>query len=146
MARLSPAQQAARKAVRESRSKAIRTAPGLTGRRWDSAGTVQQYGRGLVIRITDGRHTGVYAVKPVDAPGLLIGGDPAGLHTLRGSVAGTVEWSESGDMLLVRFEGEPRYGAYQIVGRQILAHYLRSDQDEIPVVSPAERAPQAVPA
>jgi len=142
MSRLSPAQQATRKAVRESR--AVRSTPKLTGRRWQDAGTIQQYGRGLVIRIADGRHTGVYAVKPDAAPSLLIDGAPADLHTLGGSVAGQVVWSQSGKQLFVEFEGESRYGAYQVAGKHIIAHYVRGDCDEVPVVSPAERMPVVV--
>jgi|GEM_PF-4811034 len=140
MSRLSPAQQATRKAVRESR--AVRSTPTAAGPRWTKVGTAAQYAKGITIRITEGAHAGLYGIVPSAAPALLMDGQPADLYRIGAAepeIAGQVSYSESGLMLLVELTGESRYGAYQIPAKHLVSHYIRGDLDEVDIVAPNDQ-------
>lgn len=93
---------------------------------------------------------GTYAISAHDALALFVANEPAPLYQISDISepfkAGRATVSDSGRMVMLTPNGSGRYGALQIPGAHLAAHYLRHEREAVEVVSPPEPAPRPEPA
>ncbi len=108
-------------------------------RKWSVVGSCRRKGDGLEIATVDGS---TFAVRDVDAPALIVAGETVPLYQTSDFSepfrCGEVSWSQSGQMLMISGPGSGRYGAMQVSGAHIRAHYLRGEKRAVEVVRPPE--------
>jgi hypothetical protein len=116
-------------------------------KKWTEIGTARRKGCGIEIEIPEGPFAGLFAIKAEDAGLLLVGGSEVPIWQ-RGAfcsskpwVVGKARWSESGKMVILGLPASGRYGAVQIIGNAICAHFLRGSRDPVAVLVPPDPKP-----
>ena len=106
--------------------------------RWEQIGAARYFGG--AIRIAVGLTE--YMITAADAPGLVMEGDDVDVWQVANPpfVAGRAGWSAEGRMMVLSL---PKHGLVQIVGGQIVNHYLAKDKRPCAVIAPPVPEPMA---